>query len=61
MGWLFDLTPHRGPVFVVLRGDSVTALDALALHLVDAGSVASPHDAAELLTDALAQPVAVVW
>jgi hypothetical protein len=61
LGWQFDLSTSRGPIFVVLRADSAAALEALRFHLVAAGAMASEADASELLTDTRPEPVEVVW
>lgn len=61
MGWLFDLTDARGPVFAVLRGDEAEARHALAAHLADAGPVGDADEALALLAEVKPDAVAVVW
>lgn len=61
MGWLFDLTDERGPIFAVFRREAQEATAALAEHLVDAGTVADMQHAADLIWHVEPVAVAVVW
>ncbi len=59
--YLIDLAAVRGAGFVVLRLDEQDARTALVEHLLEIGTVSDAQDARELLADAPAEPVGVVW